>query len=87
MVGRAYRLPQAACKESMKRRSTRILDFDDAVHLLKSEIDKAGSQRRWAKENGVNRPMVCAALGGYRRLQPKILKALGLKKVDAYTWR
>ncbi len=71
----------------MKRRKNEILNFDDVLNLLRSEIAKAGSQKRWAKENGVSRPNVCRILGGRQRPQPKILKALGLKKLDTYTWR
>jgi hypothetical protein len=71
----------------MKRRRTKILDSEDVLDLLRSELAKTGSQRQWAKKNGVSRPTVCATLGGYRQLQPKILTALGLKKIDAYTWR
>ena len=70
----------------MKSRKPKILNSEDVMNLLKSEIAKAGSQQEWAKRNGVSRPIVCRTLRGYRRLQPKVLKALGLKKLDAYTW-
>jgi hypothetical protein len=69
----------------MKR--SRILAHDDVLELLRSEVAKAGSQLKWAKDNGVSRPDVCRVLGGYRKVEPKILEALGLKKIDAYTWR
>jgi len=70
----------------MKRKPKTILDQDDVLDLLRSEVAKAGSQKKWAKENGVNRPVVCRALGGSGTLQDKILKALGLKKIDDYPW-
>jgi hypothetical protein len=64
-----------------------ILAHDDVLELLRSEEAKAGSQLKWAKDNGVSRPDVCRILGGYGKIQPKILEALGLKKIDAYTRR
>jgi hypothetical protein len=31
----------------------RALDQKDVVRLLRSEVNRAGSQKEWAKENGV----------------------------------
>jgi hypothetical protein len=68
-------------------RRPKIFDDDDVLELLRSEIVKAGSQAKWAREKGVSRTNVCKILRGYQEFQPKILEALGLKKVNAYTWR
>jgi hypothetical protein len=32
----------------------RLLNLDDAVRLLRSEVDRAGSQRAFARKAGVN---------------------------------
>jgi hypothetical protein len=68
-------------------RRPKILDDEDVLELLRSEIVKAGSQAEWAREKGVSRTNVCKILRGHLELQPKILEALGLKKINAYTWR
>ena len=68
----------------MKRK---VLEYDDVLELLRSEVRKTGSQRKWAAEKGVSRPDVSRVLGGRAKVKPQILKALGLKKIDAYTWR
>jgi len=68
----------------MKRQ---VLEYDEVLELLRSEVRKTGSQRKWAAEKGVSRPDVSRALGGHAKIKPKILEVLGLKKIDAYTWR
>jgi hypothetical protein len=34
----------------MKTKLTNLLDRDDVIGLLRSEVAKAGSQSKWAKE-------------------------------------
>jgi hypothetical protein len=63
----------------------KLLTVDDVRELLRAEIDKAGTQTAWARRARVNRSIACAILAGKKTLQPKIVKALGLKKVIAYT--
>jgi hypothetical protein len=67
-----------------ERRAFSLLEYEDVPEILRLEVAKVGSQERWAKRNGANRSTVSAALNGYRRIQPKFLKALGLKRIDAY---
>jgi hypothetical protein len=62
-----------------------LLTVADVRELLRAEIDKAGTQTAWARRARVNRSIACAILAGKKTLQPKIVKALGLKKVIAYT--
>jgi hypothetical protein len=67
----------------MKRRP-RLLEHDEVIKLLRSEVAKSGSQRKWAKENDVTRVVVCRVLGGHARVQPKIIEALGLEEIRVY---
>jgi hypothetical protein len=49
------------------------------------EIARAGSRSAWAREKRIHRAALSAILNGRKRLQPKVLAALGLRKVEAYT--
>jgi DNA-binding transcriptional regulator YdaS (Cro superfamily) len=55
--------------------------------MLRDEILKAGSQSAWARLTGIHRTALSAALNGRKGLQPKIVAALGLQKVEAYIRR
>jgi hypothetical protein len=61
-----------------------FLVFEDVIRLLHSEIAAAGSQSQWARQKSVQRSNVNSMLWGRRRLQPKILRALGLEEVTVY---
>ena len=65
-------------------RQTQFLLFEDAMGLLRTAIEAAGSQQEWAKSNGVDRATLNATLNGRRNLQPKVLQALGLEQVTVY---
>src|SRR5215475_1137838 len=52
---------------------------------MRAAIAEAGSQSEWARRKGINRTAVSAILNGRKGLQPKIVAALQLKKVEAYT--
>ena len=56
----------------------------DVLNLLRTEIIKAGSQSAWARRAGIDRPTINSILNGRRSLQPKVLSALGVKRVSAY---
>ena len=62
-----------------------LLDSDDVLDLLREEVASSGSQSEWARQNKVNRTIVSAILKRRRRFQPKVIQALGLRKIDAYT--
>lgn len=51
---------------------------------LQSDIKRAGSQRKWAAEHDVTGQYVCDLLRGRREPGPKILAALGVRRVVAY---
>ena len=58
-----------------------LLDETDVLRLLH---EGAGSQSAWARRSGVNRSQLNHVLSGKRRLSPRIIQALKLKKVVAY---
>jgi hypothetical protein len=76
-----------ATKSQTKRDSiqeSQLLFLEDAMGLLRAEIIAAGSQLEWAKNKNVDRATLNGALQGRRKLQPKVLKALGLEQVTVY---
>jgi hypothetical protein len=76
-----------ATKSQPKRDSaqeSQFLFFEDAMGLLRAEIAASGSQLEWAKNKNVDRATLNGALQGRRKLQPKVLKALGLEQVTVY---
>ena len=80
-------MPSRARRMMPPARTTarKLLTVDDVRALLRVEIDKAGTQTAWARRARANRSIACAILAGKKTLQPKIVKALGLKRVIAYT--
>jgi hypothetical protein len=62
-------------------RSALVFDNDDVVHLLKTAVEREGSQIAFAKRYGVNRSELNEILHGKRRLCDPIAKAIGLRKV------
>jgi transcriptional regulator with XRE-family HTH domain len=60
----------------------RVLEVEDVIRLLRSEVERAGSQSAFAKKAGVDRATISRILGGYRAsLRPKIIRALNLRTV------
>ena len=58
-----------------------VLELQDVLRLLRSEIERAGSQRRFAREASVNISVVSKTLRGQVLPPQKILRALKLRKV------
>jgi DNA-binding phage protein len=58
-----------------------LLDGKAALRLLGDEIKRAGSVTAWAKETGLDRTQISAALNRRKPISKSILKALGLKIV------
>ena len=58
-----------------------ILDLEDVMRLLRSEIKRAGSQRAFARKAGVNNSVVSRTLSGQVLPSQKILRALKLHMV------
>jgi hypothetical protein len=83
-----FLIEQACSVQGSMRRDEHeleLLHVEDVLALLRAEVAKSGSQTEWARHHGVDRSCVCAALNGNKPLQPKIIRALGLKATIAYT--
>jgi transcriptional regulator with XRE-family HTH domain len=59
----------------------RVLESEDVIRLLRSEVEPAGSQVAFASEAGVDRATISKILRGRAPLQPKILRALNVRMV------
>ena len=59
----------------------RYLDQKDVVRLLRLQVNRAGSQKKWAKKIGVTQPLISMVLSGNRPLNNKIISALKLRVV------
>jgi hypothetical protein len=59
----------------------RLLNLQDVIRLLRSEVERAGSQRAFARKAGVNVSVVSKTLRGMILPSEKILRALRLRIV------
>jgi len=59
----------------------RILELEDVISLLRSEVERAGSQRAWANRNSISRISVNKILNGQRLPFPRVIRALKLRMV------
>ena len=59
----------------------KILDLEEVMRLLRSEIERVGSQRAFARKAGVNQGVVSRTLSGQSLPSEKILRALKLRVV------
>jgi transcriptional regulator with XRE-family HTH domain len=59
----------------------RLLNLNDAIRLLRSEVKRAGSQRAFARKAGVNVSVISKTLRGMVLPSEKILSALDLRVV------
>jgi len=50
-----------------------ILEPEDVLRLLRSEIERAGGQKPWARSMGLDRPNVNKVLHGLRPLNMSII--------------
>lgn len=66
---------------------TEPMDEIDVKRLLDRECANAGSVAAWARENGVSKSYVSGVLNSEREIGPKILDALGLRRVTRYVAR
>jgi len=72
-------MPHRNSKRTSPKRH--LLSHHDVVELLRTEIDKAGTESEWARRTGANRTSLNLALKGRVGLQRNILEALGLRKI------
>src|SRR6202022_2912828 len=56
------------------------LNREGVIELLRSQCEKAGSLRAWARANNCSAPYVSDVLAGNREPGPKILRALFLTR-------
>lgn len=66
------------------RRASASMTLEAVLALLQAECDKLGSQKAWARANGISIPYVNDVLHGRREPGPAILAPLGLEKVITY---
>jgi hypothetical protein len=59
----------------------RVLGRKEIVDLLRTEVQKAGSQDAWARRAGVQRADVSKVIHRKRPPSKKMIKALGLRVV------
>jgi hypothetical protein len=62
-------------------RNAHIFDDDDIVQLLRTAIEREGSQLAFARRHGLNRSFVNMVVMGKRSPSKPIAKALGLCRV------
>jgi DNA-binding phage protein len=62
-------------------RGGRTLKRNDILRLLRSDIARAGSQTAWAKQAGIDRPMLNKMLRGKEQISKKVLLALNVGMV------
>lgn len=58
-----------------------LLDLEDVMSLLRSEIERAGGQTAWSRMTGVHRTTVVKVLMGLQPIPKSIIKALKLRAV------
>jgi hypothetical protein len=61
-----------------------LLDQKDVVRLLRLEVNRAGSQKKWAKKIGVTQSLISMVLSGDRPPNNKIISALKLHRLVLY---
>jgi hypothetical protein len=72
----------SCCNNIVKHGHMRaLLDQKHVVRLLRLEVNRAGSQKKWAKQIGVTQPLISMVLSGKRPLNNKIISALKLRVV------
>jgi hypothetical protein len=62
---------------------TLTFNHDEVVQLLKTAVEREGSQVAYAKRHGLNRSHLNQILNGNKRAGSAFLKALGLRNVYA----
>ena len=59
----------------------RVFELEDVILLLRSEVERAGSQMAWAKKTGINRTTINMVLNDRKLPTKKIIRALKLRMV------
>ena len=59
----------------------KFLDLKDVLHLLRSEVERAGGQVAWAKKTSIDRVTINRVLNDRQSPTKKIIRALKLRTV------
>ncbi len=59
---------------------------DDVLRVLHERVRQAGGTHAFAIARELSQPYVAQALNGTRKLGPKLLAALGIRKSITYEW-
>ena len=70
----------AIARSSGLGRTALVFDDDDVVGLLRTAIEREGSQIAFAKHYGINRTHLSMVLSGKRPVGDAVAEALGLHK-------
>jgi len=62
-------------------RDARIFDDEDVLQLLRTAIEREGSQRLFARRYAIDRSDLNAVLNGRRSVSGSLAKMLGLRRV------
>jgi CHASE2 domain-containing sensor protein len=73
------RKPEIAFAGEIGRQAV-IFDADDVVRLLRSAIEREGSQTAFARRHSIERTRVNAILSGKRPITDSVADALGLRR-------
>src|SRR5262249_11311956 len=76
---RVKRKPEVAFAGEIGRQAV-IFDEDDVIRLLRTAVEREGSQTAFAKRHGIERTRVNAILSGKRPVTECVLSALGLRR-------
>ena len=71
---------RAIARSSGLGRTALVFDDDDVVRLLRTAIEREGSQIAFAKHYGINRTHLNMVLTGKRPVGDAVAEALGLHK-------
>ncbi len=59
----------------------RVLEVEDVISLLRSEVEQAGGQTAWSKKVGIHRTTVSKTVNGIEPPTRSIIRALKLRMV------
>jgi len=60
-----------------------MLEDKDVIAMLRSEVDRAGGQSSWARQERIDRTLLNRVLSGHRPPTDQIIRALKLCNVYA----
>jgi hypothetical protein len=81
---KAKRISRHIQTDPLPKTDMRALDQKDVVRLLRSEVNRAGGQTKWAKKNGIVPSAISMVLAGDRPPNKKIISALKLHRVIVF---